>query len=285
MTQALPGSAGIADRNHIEASFDVSNGCDSKIGTLATKKELEPEMRPSHVEPNHSSPGRACNTTAAVKSSSETHWLSGWPKKSPNFIFTTKMVFPKSLKFMSSGSQESSEAFSQSSRKAVSFRKSWFGARRFGGCEVGNPIYPPDPGVQTRKPPIQTTNSEDDSGWRTNTTHCNRTFPKTHLHPKLLGHNCQHPKAPCDMPSTSGCKSPEAQAQPLERSSNKLYSHSPLKACSKIRATACWRCRSAKLMGVLPNMSTLSLSAPASSKTHTRLSIGHSWPPNARESD
>ena len=34
-----------------------------------------------------------------------THWLSGWPKKSPNFVFTTKMVFPKSLKFMNSGSE------------------------------------------------------------------------------------------------------------------------------------------------------------------------------------
>ena len=34
-----------------------------------------------------------------------THWLSGWPKKSPNFRLTTKMVFPKSLKFMNSGSQ------------------------------------------------------------------------------------------------------------------------------------------------------------------------------------
>ena len=33
------------------------------------------------------------------------HWLSGWPKKSPNFIFTTKLVFPKSLKFMNSGSE------------------------------------------------------------------------------------------------------------------------------------------------------------------------------------
>ena len=30
--------------------------------------------------------------------------LSGWPRKSSNFIFTTKMVFPKSLKFMNSGS-------------------------------------------------------------------------------------------------------------------------------------------------------------------------------------
>ena len=34
-----------------------------------------------------------------------THLLSGWPKKSPNFLFTTKMVFPKSLKFMKSGSE------------------------------------------------------------------------------------------------------------------------------------------------------------------------------------
>ena len=33
----------------------------------------------------------------------EAHWLSGWPQKSPNFMFTTKMVFPKSLKFMNSG--------------------------------------------------------------------------------------------------------------------------------------------------------------------------------------
>ena len=32
------------------------------------------------------------------------HWLR-WPKKSPNFIFSTKMVFPKSLKFMNSGSE------------------------------------------------------------------------------------------------------------------------------------------------------------------------------------
>ena len=32
------------------------------------------------------------------------HWLSGWPKKSPNFIFATKVVFPKSLKVMNSGS-------------------------------------------------------------------------------------------------------------------------------------------------------------------------------------
>ena len=34
-----------------------------------------------------------------------THWLSGWPKTNPNSTFTTKMVFPKSLKFMNSGSE------------------------------------------------------------------------------------------------------------------------------------------------------------------------------------
>ena len=34
-----------------------------------------------------------------------THLLSGWPKKSSNFIFTTQLVFPKSLKFMNSGSE------------------------------------------------------------------------------------------------------------------------------------------------------------------------------------
>ena len=34
------------------------------------------------------------------------HWLSRWPKKSPNLIFTTKTVFPKSLEFMNSGSEE-----------------------------------------------------------------------------------------------------------------------------------------------------------------------------------
>ena len=33
------------------------------------------------------------------------HLLSGWPIKSYNFILTTKMVFPKSLKFMNSGSE------------------------------------------------------------------------------------------------------------------------------------------------------------------------------------
>ena len=33
------------------------------------------------------------------------HLLSGWPKKSSNFIFTTKMIFPKRLKFMNSGSE------------------------------------------------------------------------------------------------------------------------------------------------------------------------------------
>ena len=31
--------------------------------------------------------------------------LSGWPRKSSNFIYTTKLVFPKSLKFMNSGSE------------------------------------------------------------------------------------------------------------------------------------------------------------------------------------
>ena len=34
-----------------------------------------------------------------------THLPSGWPKKSPNFIFTTKMVFTKSLKSRNSGSE------------------------------------------------------------------------------------------------------------------------------------------------------------------------------------
>ena len=34
-----------------------------------------------------------------------THWLSGRPEKSPSCIFTTNMVFPKSLKFMNSGSE------------------------------------------------------------------------------------------------------------------------------------------------------------------------------------
>ena len=36
----------------------------------------------------------------------DTHFLSGWPKKSPNFLFTTTMVFPKSLKLMNSGSED-----------------------------------------------------------------------------------------------------------------------------------------------------------------------------------
>ena len=34
-----------------------------------------------------------------------TQLLSGWPQKSSSFIFTTKMIFPKTLKFMNSGSQ------------------------------------------------------------------------------------------------------------------------------------------------------------------------------------
>ena len=38
-----------------------------------------------------------------------THLLSGWPKKSPNFTFATKMVFPKSLKFMNSGSESNKQ--------------------------------------------------------------------------------------------------------------------------------------------------------------------------------
>ena len=40
------------------------------------------------------------------------HLLSGWPKKSPNFIFITKMVFPQGLKFINSGSESRVVAFS-----------------------------------------------------------------------------------------------------------------------------------------------------------------------------
>ena len=59
-----------------------------------------------------------------------THLLSGWPKKSPNFIFATKMVFPKSLKFMNSGS----ETIVRPSRAAYSNGpNSAFGIRVFGG--------------------------------------------------------------------------------------------------------------------------------------------------------
>ena len=36
--------------------------------------------------------------TATTSGTSLTHWLSGWPKKSPNFAFATEMVFPKKLK-------------------------------------------------------------------------------------------------------------------------------------------------------------------------------------------
>ena len=38
-------------------------------------------------------------------SPSISHWLR-WPQKSPNFLFATKMVFPKSVEFMNSGTQE-----------------------------------------------------------------------------------------------------------------------------------------------------------------------------------
>ena len=60
-------------------------------------------------------PGQQASPPASFKRSSGfirvkqpcyTHWLSGWPKKSPNFFCTTKMVqTPKSLKFMNSGSE------------------------------------------------------------------------------------------------------------------------------------------------------------------------------------
>ena len=40
-----------------------------------------------------------------------THLLSGWPRKSPNFIFTTKMVFPKSLKFMNVSARDLRKRF------------------------------------------------------------------------------------------------------------------------------------------------------------------------------
>ena len=45
-----------------------------------------------------------------------TRWLSGFPEKSPNFLFTTKIVFPKSLKFMNSGSELNFEAPIQSTK-------------------------------------------------------------------------------------------------------------------------------------------------------------------------
>ena len=44
--------------------------------------------------------------TREILGTPEPHLLSGWPKKSQNFIFATKMVFPKSLKFLNSGSEE-----------------------------------------------------------------------------------------------------------------------------------------------------------------------------------
>ena len=62
---------------------------------------------------------QACETTASIVTPKRVlrvdsrlflgppnaHWLSGWPKNSSNFTFTTKIVFPKSLKFMNSGSE------------------------------------------------------------------------------------------------------------------------------------------------------------------------------------
>ena len=41
-----------------------------------------------------------CRLSASIP-----RWLSGWPKKSSNSIVPTNMVFPKSLKFMNSGSE------------------------------------------------------------------------------------------------------------------------------------------------------------------------------------
>ena len=55
-------------------------------------------------------PQRPCAGPARRKPNKATeclsHLLSGWPKKSSNFIFTTKVVFPKKfIKFMNSGSE------------------------------------------------------------------------------------------------------------------------------------------------------------------------------------
>ena len=48
-------------------------------------------------------------TTKRKSGVTPTHRLSGWPEKSSNFIVTTKMVFPKSLKFLNSGSERGGE--------------------------------------------------------------------------------------------------------------------------------------------------------------------------------
>ena len=47
-----------------------------------------------------------CATSSRIR---HTHWLSGWPKKGPNFLFTTKIVFQKSLQFINSGSEHTKD--------------------------------------------------------------------------------------------------------------------------------------------------------------------------------
>ena len=75
----------------------------------------------------------------------QAHFLTsrvGWPTKSLNFLFPTKMVFPKSLKFMSSGSEYMNSGLSKSAGQPVNQKvgpKHWDSMKcvRLAGSEFG----------------------------------------------------------------------------------------------------------------------------------------------------
>ena len=68
------------------------------ITSICGTKGFGPKIWPS-VQKGTQASGPACT---------KPHLLSGWPKikSKPNYRFTTKMVFPKRLKFMNSGSEQ-----------------------------------------------------------------------------------------------------------------------------------------------------------------------------------
>ena len=69
----------------------------------------------------------------------KSHRLSGWSKKSQNFIFTTKMVFPESLKFMNSESEKLAKSLPNGNgvRKAMDIQ-------RRGCSQLGEGANPPN---------------------------------------------------------------------------------------------------------------------------------------------
>ena len=94
----------------------------------------------------------------------KSHWLSGWPQKSPNFFCTTKTVLPKSLRFMNSGTEKwskpqhlKSKSTSQTKRQKSASRLSgglWRCARGrlLGGHERGSRPLGSQPPIHSTHP-------------------------------------------------------------------------------------------------------------------------------------